>query len=153
MIESVKFPEFFVNIPVELSDSTSIVPPFLFVKLIFLPAPLDDPNIPTEFLEVEVNFIFPEFSATASSLANIPVDFLPASSIFPALAFSTLVPSSEPYIPIIPSTKLEPLISLLFVTLPLAVASIPVPSLPFILIIPSFTPSETFPVAVFFPVT
>ena len=50
MIESVKFPEFFVNIPVELSDSTSII--FLFVKLIFLPAPLDNPNIPTEFLEV-----------------------------------------------------------------------------------------------------
>ena len=86
-------------------------------------------------------------------MANIPVDFLPASSIFPAIAFSTLVPLSEPYIPIIPSTELEPLILLLFVTLPLAVASIPVPSLPFILIVPSFTPSETFPVAVFFPVT
>ena len=130
----------------------SIEPVEVLVKLIFFPAALADPNIPTEFLEVEVNFIFPEFSAAASSFENIPVDFLPASLIFPVLVFSTLVSSSEPYIPIMPSTKSEPLISLLFVTFPLAVASIPMPSLPFILIVPSFTPSVTFPVVVFFPV-
>ena len=135
----------------ELSDSMSIEPVEVLVKLIFFPAALADPNIPTEFLEVEVNFIFPEFSAAASSFENIPVDFSPVNLIVAFIAFITAVSSSTPYIPIIPSTA-EPLISLLFVTFPLAVESIPMPSLPFILIVPSFTPSVTFPVVGFFPV-
>ena len=98
--------------------------------------------------EVDFNSIFPLFSAFASSFANIPVDFLPDNSI--SFLFITSVPLSTPYIPITDST--EPVIDLLLTILALAVASIPVPSFPFTSIVPSFTPSVTFPVDVFFPV-
>ena len=98
--------------------------------------------------EVDFNSIFPLFSALASSFANIPVDFLPDNSI--SFLFITSVPLSTPYIPITDST--EPVIDLLLTILALAVASIPVPSFPFTSIVPSFTPSVTFPVDVFFPV-
>ena len=98
--------------------------------------------------EVDFKSIFPLFSASASSFANIPVDFLPDNSI--SFLFITSVPLSTPYIPITDST--EPVIDLLLTILALAVASIPVPSFPFTSIVPSFTPSVTFPVDVFFPV-
>ena len=146
--ESAKFPRFFVNIPVELSDSISIEPVEVLVKLIFLLPALDDPNIPTEFLEVEDSFIFPEFSAFASSFENIPVELSPDNSILSA--FITSVPASTPYIPI--TDFALPTIFSLFVTLALEVASIPVPFSPFIVTVPSFTPSVTFDVVVFSPV-
>ena len=128
----------------------SIEPVEVLVKLIFFPAALADPNIPTEFLEVEVNFIFPEFSAVASSFENIPVDFSPVNLIVAFIAFITAVSSSTPYIPITDSAI--PVISLLFVILALSVASIPVPFLPFTVTVPSFKPSVTFDVTVFLPV-
>ena len=150
IVESAKLPLFFVNIPAELSDSTLITPSAVFVKLIFLPAVLAEPNIPTEFLEDDVKFIVPEFSAVASSFENIPVDFSPVNLIVAFFAFITAVPSSTPYIPITDSAV--PIISLLFVILALSVASIPVAFLPFTVTVPSFIPSVTFDVAVFLPV-
>ena len=76
------------------------------------------------------------FSATASSLVNIPVEFFSDKLIFPL--FSTCVPLPLPYIPITFSTVPE--ISFLLVITALLAAPIPVDFFPDRTILPVFSP-------------